>query len=209
MSTHVAPRHAVRRPGGPPRSRRRRTISATLLFTVGALLCAAVSLHSDFDSGRTFGWDVGTPAGVGLGRLAQHGVADSQPTDSSSSTRWAAVLRRLDSRRDEAWRSGRLEDLSRAFVVGRKPWYADRAALAAYLARGYTVASARMRFWDPRVLTRTAYTVRLRVVDRLSQVSVRAPSGALTRLPRDRPTRHLIALRHTPDGWRISAIHAA
>lgn len=181
-----------------------------VLVTLVAAVAVAVILRPEFVTGARNGWGSRDVHGSqGPGTVMSSRVGPGQRDGSvDARARWAAVLRQLDARRDRAWRTGRPGRLGQVFLSRTAPWYADRAALRGYLARGYTVTGTRMRFWDVEVLSRTAYTVMLRVADRLSQVSVRGRDGALSRLPHDRPTRHVLTLRLAPDGWRISAIRA-
>jgi hypothetical protein len=78
--------------------------------------------------------------------------------------------------------------------------------LERYLGRGLTVRGARLAFGRVRVASRAHRVVRLRVVDQLQAAVAVGRDGGRVSLPRDRPTRHLIALARTRRGWRIESV---
>jgi len=131
----------------------------------------------------------------------------SPPPSSDSRARWIGVLRRLDVRRERAWRSRRPALLLSVFAPASQPLTADLRALRAYRERGLAVDGARMRFWDPRVVAVAADSVRLQVSDRFGPARVLG-GASTTPLPRDRPSRHLITLVDTAAGWRIGDVRA-
>lgn len=125
----------------------------------------------------------------------------------SSRQRWTDLLGELDHRRDQAWQRGRPARLDLVFAPGTSAVRSDRAALRGYLRRGYDVGATRISYELVHVVHQGPDRVRLSTIDALRPVVVTDPSGRRQRLPRDRPTHHLITLVHTPPGWRIAAIH--
>lgn len=119
--------------------------------------------------------------------------------------RWVRVLRRLDERREQAWRKGSPEGLTRVFEDGAA-LRQDTEALRGYLRRGLTVDGVAMSYHRVRLVGRSALSVRLRVVDRLGPATVHRGHGSARRLPRDRPSSHLITLTATDGAWRIAHI---
>jgi hypothetical protein len=116
--------------------------------------------------------------------------------------RWLAVLGRLDSVRERAWRLGRVGLLRRVWTSTSSGLDTDRRMLRAWSGRGFQVVGVSMTFERLRVLRHQAGTVVLRCVDWLGPV-VAAPGS---RLPTDRPTRHRIVLVRTAEGWRLSEV---
>ncbi len=163
-----------------------------MLVLIGFVVAAAVGLRL-------------VASGPGSTSVADRPVGSREPT--ADSGRWSDVLAQIDQRRDLAWRQGRPGQLVQVFVPGAAALRADQAALRGYLRRGYDVGPTQVEYWHVQVVDRRPGRVRLAVVDRLRSVQVTDPSGNRRQLPDDRPTRHLIALRHTYSGWRIASIH--
>jgi hypothetical protein len=120
--------------------------------------------------------------------------------------RWAGLLDRLDAVRAMAWSRGEPRLLRHVYTAPSAVLRRDRRALREYTSRGLHVRGVRLRFASVHVLVRRPSVLRLRVVDRLDPVVAQLASGALVRLPRDRPSRHTIVLRETGGRWRIAAI---
>jgi hypothetical protein len=131
----------------------------------------------------------------------------SRAVAESSRQRWRDLLGELDHRRDQAWRRGRPARLELVFATGTSALRSDRAALRGYLRRGYDVGATQVSYQLVRAVQQGPVRVRLSTIDALRPVVVTDPSGHRQRLPRDRPTHHLITLVHTSAGWRIAAIH--
>ena len=129
--------------------------------------------------------------------------------EASGHDRWSGVLRRLDDRRARAWRTGRPGLLRLVYVAGSSSLRRDAAMLRAYAERGLRVRGVRMHYLAVTAADRRGAEIRLTTVDRLGPAVVRIPGGTARSLPRDRPTRHEVALRRVPDGWRIAWIRAA
>ncbi|MGH3498165.1 MAG: hypothetical protein ACRDP1_11955 [Nocardioidaceae bacterium] len=126
-----------------------------------------------------------------------------------TSDRWSPVLRRLDRGRDAALRTGERGRLASVYVTGSAVLERDRALLVALRRRGLALVNARLRVLAVRLLgvkhrQGLVWQVRLWVVDRLTDASVRLRSGSVVALPRDRPTARIVVLRHTRAGWRIA-----
>ena len=191
MSTRVAtaatPRHVSRTVG--PRPVRR--LVWTVLVLIGFVVAAAVGSRL-------------VSSGPGSTPVADRPT--ESPQTAADSGRWWDVLAQIDQRRDLAWRQGRPGRLVQVFDSGAAALRADQAALRGYLRRGYDVGPTQVEYWHVQVVDRRPGRVRLAVVDRLRSVQVTDPTGHRRQLPDDRPTRHLIALRHTDSGWRIASI---
>ena len=187
VGTAATPRHASRTVR--PRLVRRWVWTVLVLLVVVA--AAAVGLHP-------------VASGPGSTPVADRPVESPEPA--ADGGRWSDVLAQIDQRRDLAWRQGYPGRLVQVFVPGAAALRADQAALRGYLRRGYDVGPTQVEYWHVQVVDRRPGQVRLAVVDRLRSVQVTDPTGHRRQLPDDRPTRHLIALRHTDTGWRIASI---
>lgn len=119
--------------------------------------------------------------------------------------RWRSVLHRLDAHRTRAYASGRARLLLRVYLPASQVLARDRRMLRAWTRRGAAVSGVRLRVLDVSRLPSQGRSVRLRVVDRLAPVTARLGNGERVGLPRDQPTEHLIVLRRTSDGWRITS----
>jgi hypothetical protein len=144
-----------------------------------------------------------TAAASKAGRAARD--AQSAP-EQPAPDRWLAVLTTLDHRRSLAWRRGDPGMLRAVYVPGSPPLRADQAMLRSYVRRGLCVADARMTFGAPVLVSEHKDAATLVVVDRLRPAAAVDSTGNRTPLPRDRPSRHRIALRSVQGHWRIAAI---
>ncbi|MEO6473390.1 MAG: hypothetical protein ABIR57_15360, partial [Aeromicrobium sp.] len=120
--------------------------------------------------------------------------------------RWANVMMAFDVIRAQAFEKGRAELLTSVYPQGSSLLEDDRRLLETYTRRGLLVDDMRMQVLRVRLVGRSNSLIRLDVVDQLSAIRVRMPGGALRELPRDRPTRRIVELSLTEDGWRISAV---
>lgn len=123
--------------------------------------------------------------------------------------RWQGVLRQLDDRRARAWRTGRPQLLRRVYTHGSPSLRRDVAMLTSYLERGLRVPGVHVRYLAVSATGQRGEAVRLTTVDRLAPLSARTAVDARMRLPRDRPSRHVIALRRVEGCWRIAWIRVA
>ncbi|MGH3357855.1 MAG: hypothetical protein ACRDO7_03565, partial [Nocardioidaceae bacterium] len=120
--------------------------------------------------------------------------------------RWAAILHRLDRRRDRAFTRGAPSLLGRVYTPGSEVRRADARVIRAYRRRGLEVSAVRLRLDTVDVMRRAAQQATLRVVDTLEPVRVRTDGGAWRALPGDRPTERLITLHRLDAGWRIAGV---
>jgi hypothetical protein len=132
-------------------------------------------------------------------------AAHAAGPERSDDDRWRRVLDQLDARREHAWRTGRPTLLGGVFTEGSSALRLDQRALAAYTARGLSIHGVTLEFASITLQARGPHWVRLVVVDRLGAVEVRSGLGETVPLPDDKPTSHLIRLRHRPGehtvGW--------
>lgn len=124
---------------------------------------------------------------------------------SSEDQRWAVALSGLDLIRAEAFAAADPERLDAVYVHGSRMWRADADLIADYARRDSHVVGADLRLLSCRVLSSSARTVRLDVIDRLGPARVVWADGTSRALPRDEPTRRTLTLVHTRQGWRIAA----
>lgn len=134
--------------------------------------------------------------------VAERLVAAEPP----QSQHWHLVLARLSRMRELAWRRGQPQLLRRIYVPAAPELKRDQAMLRRYTARGLSVRGAELLFGPVRVVDRAPRVVRLRTVDQLRAAVAVSRHGDRLRLPLDRPTRHLITLCQTPEGWRITSV---
>ena len=120
--------------------------------------------------------------------------------------RWATVLGRLDDVRERAYVRGDPALLGRVYVRGSPLRRADARLLRAYERRGLELDAVPLRLRDVELVSLTDRRVRLRVLDQLGAVRVRSPGGPWRALPTDQPTKRIITLQRTSDGWRVAAI---
>lgn len=120
--------------------------------------------------------------------------------------RWRSVLADLDRLRARAWQTGRPVLLRRVYTASSPELVRDQAMLREYVDRGLTVGGVRLAFGEVRVARGGPGVVHLRVVDQLRPVTAWDSAGNRFALPRDRPTRHTILLRHGSSGWRVADV---
>lgn len=116
------------------------------------------------------------------------------------------VLGALDTARSVAFEKGRPELLDHVYLPDSALLRDDRALIDSYERRGVDIERMRMRLLDAKVVESGPDRVRLDVTDRLGESRVRLRDGTVRELPRDQPTRRVVELTLTEDGWRISRI---
>jgi hypothetical protein len=119
---------------------------------------------------------------------------------------WATRLGQLDEVRAEAFATTDPGLLGRVYVRASRALAVDAATIADYRERGGRVVGAELRVISCRVMTASSTAARLDVVDRLGPARIEWGDGSATILPRDEPSRRVITLVRTADGWRISGI---
>jgi hypothetical protein len=117
---------------------------------------------------------------------------------------WATTLTGLDRVRAEAFATAAPDRLAEVYVTGSRGEREDAATIASYARRGGRVAGAELRIVSCRVVRSTADRAQLEIVDRLGPARVVWDDGTSTALPRDRPSRRLVTLQRTAEGWRIA-----
>ena len=117
---------------------------------------------------------------------------------------WATRFGALDEVRAEAFATADVGLLDGAYVRGSRALAVDAATIDDYRRRGGRVAGAEMRIISCRVLAASTSRARLQVVDRLGPARIVWSDGSSTSLPRDEPSRRVITLVRTPEGWRIA-----
>ncbi len=115
------------------------------------------------------------------------------------------VLDALDERRAHALEHDDPDALARVYPPGSPLLAADRAVLDAYRERGLRLRGGGVERLACRTTREHAGRYEVDVVDRLAETTVETPDGRRT-LPRDRPTRHVVTLAWTPDGWRVERV---
>lgn len=122
---------------------------------------------------------------------------------SSDDVRWAGVLGGLDDVRAEAFAHADPELLGEVYVRGSSARASDAELIRDYARRGARVVGADLVVLSCKVRYASSDRVRLAVVDRLAQSHVEWDDGTTRPLPRDLPTRRVVALMLTAHGWRI------
>lgn len=122
---------------------------------------------------------------------------------SSPQLHWAAVLGGLDEARAAAFSAGDRAMLDRVYARDSSGRDVDAAAIRAYARRGGHVTGAQLTLLSCRIENSSPGRVRLVVIDRLAAARVVWADGSSRALPRDLPTKHLVTLVRTADGWRI------
>lgn len=128
-------------------------------------------------------------------------ILPGSPRDS-----WVTVVAGFDLIRAEAFEQDRPDLLSQIYAAGSPLLARDRKILASYVGRGIVIDDLRMDVESAEEIQRTPTLVRLDVVDRLILTRVHLPDGSLRDLPRDLPTRRIVELSLTAQGWRISSM---
>lgn len=122
----------------------------------------------------------------------------------SPDDQWATTLTDLDRVRAEAFAEAdpsRLDDVYVARSRGRRT---DAASITAYARRDGAVKHAELRILSCHVVRSSPDRVQLDVVDQLGDARVVWGDGTTTDLPRDRPSRRLVTVQRTPEGWRVA-----
>jgi hypothetical protein len=117
---------------------------------------------------------------------------------------WATVLTDLDRVRAAAFAKADPSRLDAVYVGGSRARRTDAASIAAYERRDGTVTGAELRILSCHVVRSSTDRVQLDVVDQLGDARVVWGDGTTTELPRDRPSRRLVTVERTPEGWRIA-----
>lgn len=126
-----------------------------------------------------------------------------------ASSRWGDVLERLDRRRERAWHLGDVHLLQGVFTSGSPAFSRDATMLRGYLRRGLRVDRVSLQLHSVLVVDVGRGLARLDVVDQLGPAVARDGVGHRVALPADQPTRQLLRLRRTAQGWRISGVRNA
>jgi hypothetical protein len=122
----------------------------------------------------------------------------------SADDQWATRLTELDRARAEAFATGSPAGLDAVYVAGSAARSADARTIEAYARRDGRVTGAELRVLTCHVVRASADRVRLDVVDQLGPARVEWGDGTTTDLPDDRPSRRVVTLARTTDGWRIA-----
>lgn len=130
----------------------------------------------------------------------------TQIPPNASSDHPAEMLTAFDLIRSQAFRHARSDLLERVYPRGSTLLERDRRTLESYSSRGLTLEEMRMRVISATVIERHRDRIGLDVVDQLSVARVRMPDGSTRDLPRDLPTRRIVELSLTAEGWRISSV---
>ena len=119
---------------------------------------------------------------------------------------WATRLTQLDAVRAEAFATTDPGALDGVDVRGSRALRTDAATIADYRKHGGRVVGAELRVISCRVLAESVSRARLDVVDRLGPARIVWADGSATDLPRDEPSRRVITLVRTTEGWRIAGV---
>jgi len=119
---------------------------------------------------------------------------------------WATRLSGLDEVRAEAFATADAGLLDRVYARGSRAAAADARTIASYRGRGGRILAADLRVISCRVRSASASRARLDVIDRLGEARVVWADGSVSELPRDEPSRRLITLVRTNEGWRIAGV---
>lgn len=133
-------------------------------------------------------------------------IAAVRALSPAAEDQWATTLTRLDEVRAEAFASADAAALDGVYVEGSRAMRSDAATIADYRSRGGRVTGADLRVISCRVLAESPSRVELDVVDRLGRARVVWADGSATDLPRDEPSRRVITLVRTTEGWRITGV---
>lgn len=120
--------------------------------------------------------------------------------------RWPAVLEGFDQIRSQAFEKDQPDTLGAVYPPNSELLAHDKELLASYRRRGIRIEQMRMRLIEARVISVTPEMITMTVIDRLAEARIRLPDGTRRELPRDQPTRRLVELSLTEQGWRISGV---
>lgn len=116
---------------------------------------------------------------------------------------WATRLGELDEVRAEAFAAADPGLLDRVYLRQSQSRATDATTIADYHRRGGRVVGADLRILSCRVLRASASRARLDVVDQLGAARIVWDDGSATELPEDQPSRRVVTLVRTPEGWRV------
>lgn len=119
---------------------------------------------------------------------------------------WALRLAALDTVRAEAFARSDPALLDAVYAPGASAGRADATTLHGYARRGARVTGAELRVLSCRVLSSSSRRVSLDVVDQLRPAWVVWADGTQIALPRDEPSRRIVTLARTSEGWRIAGV---
>lgn len=122
----------------------------------------------------------------------------------SDDLHWAGVLGELDDVRAEAFASSDPTMLDDVYAPGSAGRGDDASIIGAYANRGARVVGADLILLTCEVRSASADRVSLDVVDQLDASRIVWDDGTTRSLPRDQPTRRVVTLVRTEDGWRIA-----
>ncbi len=192
--------HAVRAaaPADPVASRRRVPQGVLLGLGLAALLVV----------GAVVGWASGrgaSQAGASLPRLVvPAAVAPPVAVD------WAPVLDGLDAARADAFAAGDAAALAQVYAPDSPGLASDTALLQSLVDQRQTAHGLRHRVRSVEVLSATAASARLRVVDVLGAYEVRDGTGAVvSRAPARGEKAFVVDLVRSGAGWRLVQVRPA
>ena len=133
-------------------------------------------------------------------------IAAVRAVSPAPADQWATRLGELDEVRAEAFAAADAGLLDGAYVRRSRAMRVDAATIDDYRRRGGRVVGAEMRVISCRVLAASPSRARLEVVDRLGPARIVWSDGSATALPRDEPSRRVITLVRTTEGWRIAGV---
>lgn len=111
--------------------------------------------------------------------------------------------------REHAFVQDRPSLLTQVYVRGATGAHTDRRTLSEYRRRGWRFIALEHQILAVNVQTRRKDRMVLEVVDRIARARVAHTSGSSIELPRDHPTRHVVTMHRTEDGWRIGRIRVS
>ncbi len=117
---------------------------------------------------------------------------------------WATRLTELDQTRAVAFASADPGRLDAVYLPSSRGLRDDAATIEAYANRDGRVVGAELRVLSCHVVRSAEDRVSLDVIDQLAPSHVVWGDGSTTLLPDDRPSRRLVTVVRTGDGWRIS-----
>lgn len=121
---------------------------------------------------------------------------------------WLERLVALDQVRAVAVADADAARLTDVYVAGSGVLAADQRVVAGYRDRGARVVGGGIDVWWFRVRSTGPDHGVVEVVDQARPARVVWSDGTWRALPRDLPTRRLVTLVRTDDGWRIAGVAA-
>lgn len=135
-------------------------------------------------------------------------AADLSPHRRDGLREALAVLRRWDTRREQAWRNRDAEALAVLYVPGSEAARSDLRLLRSYTSRGLVVRRMQTQLLAIEVLRRSPTAIRVRVLDRVAGGEVTAGDRRMS-LRGTRPVAHTIDLRRVGGRWRVGSVSAS